>query len=222
MKVLAAFELLKMEAASPVLDKDIDTSDSENGMVGAGAGAGRFHHVHESWKKTIVTKWNSTFHMINSVLENYESIEKLLLKLGVRDLRLDEDELAMLRELGDFLASFETFIQIVSSNRALLFLVLLIRAEIYDSAQGSSNFNKKSNSAIVHLKHNIYASIGKRLPIIHVIKMASLFDRSTKVIALQLFEIDYDADAVISDRGRVTAPVPIVGTGTSAVEAKIC
>ena len=36
------------------------------------------------------------------------------------------------------------------------------------------------------------------------------------------FEIDYNADAVTSGRGRVTAPAPIVGTGVSAAVAKIC
>ena len=101
-KVSAAFELLEIEAANPVLDSDNDTDDSESDRVGAGAGY--FHHVHESLKKAVFTRWNSTFHMINSVLENYESIGKLLLRLGLRDLRLDKDELVMLRELKDLLA----------------------------------------------------------------------------------------------------------------------
>ena len=219
MKVSAAFELLEIEAANPVLDTDNDTDDSESGRVGAGAG--HFYHVHESLKNAVVTRWNSTFHMINSVLENYESIGKLLLRLGLRDLRLDEDELVMLRKLKDLLAPFETFIQIVLSNRALLSLVSLIRAEIYDSTLVSSDLNKRFHSAIVYLKRNIHANIDKRLPITHAIKMASLFDPSTKANALQIFEIDYDANAVTSGRGIVNAFAPIVGTGTSAVVAKI-
>ena len=149
MKVSAAFELLEKEAANSVLDTDTDTDDSENGRISAGAD--RFHHVYESLKKAVVIRWNSTFHMINSVLENYESIDKLLLRLGLTDLRLDEDKLAMLKELRDLLAQFETLTQIVSSNGALLSLVPLIRAKICDSTQISSDLNKRSHFAIIHL-----------------------------------------------------------------------
>ena len=109
-------------------------------------------------------------------------IDKLLLKLGLRDLCLNENELAMPRELRDLLAPFEIFTQVVSSNGALLSLVPLIRAEIYNSTQVSSDLNKRSHSAIVHLKRNIHANIDKRLPITYAIKMVSLFNPSTRPV----------------------------------------
>ena len=59
MKVSATFELLEMEAASPVLYTETDTDDSENGRVGAGAG--RFHHVHELLKKSSCYEVESYF-----------------------------------------------------------------------------------------------------------------------------------------------------------------
>ena len=158
----------------------IDTDDREKGRVGSGAG--RFHHVHESLKKVVVTWWNSTFHMINSVFDNYESIDELLIRLGLRDLCLDEDELAMLRELMDILVLFETFTQIASSIGDLLPLIPSIRAEIYDSTHVSIDLNKRSHYAIVHLKHNIRNSINKRLPVTHAMKMALLLNRSTKPV----------------------------------------
>ena len=174
MMMSEAFELLEADGTSPVSDNTEDTTDNSVHTA----------HRHESLKKSVVTRWSSILHMVSSILDNAEAIDKLLLRQGLRELRLDDDEKVLLSELKDFLAPFELFTQMVSSSGAMLSLVPLIRAEVYDNSLVG---NDKLHPAIIQLKRAVNSNVDKRLPITHAIKMASLFDPSTKNSALGFF-----------------------------------
>ncbi len=219
-KISGAFNVLEAEEISPVQDTGAgDTAVSGVGAdaVPAATGYGIAVH-HRTLKKSVVTRWNSTLHMISSILDNFEPVDKILVRLGLRELRLDDDERAMLTELRDFLAPFENFTQMVSSTGALLSLIPLIKAEVYDSTSSNNPAGKKSHAAIAHLKRKIHDNIEKRLPITQAIKMASLFDPSTKNSALHLF---FDTDASHNDTMNIGAVNPTTLAGNTAIVARI-
>lgn len=80
---------------------------------------------HKSLKQQIVTRWNSTLFMTESVDQLYDSADNLLKKLGRRELCLDEFDLRLLKQLVNFLKPFESLTEIVSGSNSLAILPLI-------------------------------------------------------------------------------------------------
>ena len=181
-KVSEVNEILELNECNPVKEND---EIEELGFS--------VHHYHNSLKKNVVTRWNSILHMICSILDNFDAINKVLVRIGERELKLDNEDKDILNDLSKFLTPFETYTRMVSASGIFLSLIPLIKAKIEESTSVptmtvvTSSKCKPCHIAVIALKRNIAANIDKRLKISHAVKMATLLDPSTKTIAMTMF-----------------------------------
>lgn len=118
--------------------------------------------------------------MIESILDNIDAIDQVLLRSGLSDLRLEKDEKGLLTELRNFLKPFEENTQLVSSSGAFLSLIVLIRQDI---KQRSSMAAGNCHPSMLQLKQHISTNVNRRLGINKTVVLATLLDPSTKELA---------------------------------------
>lgn len=114
--------------------------------------------------------------MLSSIADNFDPINQVLLRIGLAELRLDDEEKQLLLALRDFLSPFEEYTQMVSSTGSLLSLTVLIRKDITKQ----TTVTNADLSAVKQLKLNIAKNIDKRFKITYAVLMATLMDPSTK------------------------------------------
>ena len=117
--------------------------------------------------------------MLSSIADNLEPINQVLLRSGLRDLRLDDVEKELLVAVRDFLTPFEEYTNMVSTSGSSLSLLVLIRKDIIKRTKP----NNATLNGVKLLKDNIAKNIDKRLKINHTVLMATLMDPSTKKFA---------------------------------------
>ena len=75
------------------------------------------------------TRWNSTLHMIESLIDLRREAMNTLKCIGKADMNIDADEYELLDELRQFLKYFETLTDMVSAYKSTLYLAPLIKME---------------------------------------------------------------------------------------------
>jgi hAT family C-terminal dimerisation region len=141
----------------------------------------KFKKVHRL-QNDVPTRWNSSLHMINSLISLRPEVSNALKQTGHYDLCLKAHEWAELEELRNFLQTFDGLTDLVSSSITSLSLIPLIRAEIVDACKSDLT----DGDSLKSLKKLILKSVDKRLPMTDDIILATLFDPSAKSLVSQL------------------------------------
>lgn len=130
----------------------------------------------------VPTRWNSSLHMIDSLISLRPEVNNALKQTGHNDMCLKAHEWAEAEELRNFLQTFAGLTDLVSSSITSLSLIPLIRAEIVDACKSDLT----DGDSLKSLKKLILKSIDKRLPMTDDIILATLFDPSAKNLVSQL------------------------------------
>lgn len=126
--------------------------------------------------------WNSSLHMIDSLISLRPEVNNALKQTGHYDMCLKAHEWAEAEELRNFLQTFAGLTDLVSSSITSLSLIPLIRAEIVDACKSDLT----DGDSLKSLKKLILKSVDKRLPMTDDIILATLFDPSAKSLVSQL------------------------------------
>jgi len=147
------------DADDPICDNDELQFQSQSGDISGKEPVQEIRiHKHRTLKKPVVTWWSSALHMIESILDNIDAIDQVLLTSGLGDLRLEKVEKVLLAELQNFLKPFEENTQLVSSSGAFLSLMLLIQ---HDIKQRSSKAAGNCHPAMLQLKQHISINVNR-------------------------------------------------------------
>lgn len=117
-------------------------------------------HRHHSLKNCVVTRWNSSYVMICSILDLLTQVNEVLKSIGKWDLIITATEQELLEELRDFLAPFKDFTELVSGYQSNLGLIIMIRQEIETLV---NKVKKTEHPAIREAKVKIKAKLNDRL-----------------------------------------------------------
>jgi len=172
-KISDAKQVLSLDIEDPVEDQSENT---ENDLSEAEVKKVR-GYTHVTLKKPVVTRWNSALHMLRSIVDNFDALDQVLLRTGLGELRLDDQDKELLEAVRDFLTPFEEYTQLVSSCGSSLSLAVLIRKDLTKQMTAAGNMTL---GAIRDLKQNIMQNIDKRFQITHTVLMATLMDPSMK------------------------------------------
>ncbi|CAF1593420.1 unnamed protein product [Rotaria sp. Silwood1] len=114
-------------------------------------------------KKRVVTRWNTILIMLRSYESNIPGIEIILRRLKLFHLILTPTENEVVRDLVDFLSSFETTTTILSASKSYptMSLCLLLRIEIESMLHSTGT----ESSVIEELKHLFSEYLDTRFPI---------------------------------------------------------
>lgn len=134
-------------------------------------------YTYVTLKKPVVTRWNSALHMLRSIADNFEALAQVLLRTGLEELRLDDQDKELLEAVRDFLTPFDKYTQLVSSCGSSLLLAVLISKDLTKQMTAAGN---TTLGTIRDLKQNIMQNIDKCFKITHTVLMATLMDPSTK------------------------------------------
>ncbi len=117
-------------APTPCDDDDGEDREANNDHVPELFAGVLNKHSHRSLKQQVVTRWNSTLFMTESIAQLYDSTDNLLKKIGRRDLCLDEVDIQLLYQLVKFLKPFEALTEIVSASSNSIAILPLVKHKI--------------------------------------------------------------------------------------------
>jgi len=173
-KIASVKEILALEDSDPVTDDVEDEVDLVMDDL-----ATQRERGNKTLKKPIVTRWNSALHMLRSIADNFDAVDQVLLRTGLTQLKLSEDDKELIKSIRDFLAPFEEYTQLVSAGGSPLSLAVLIRKDIVKKTAIVGPIR----SSLDELKVNIAKNVDRRLKVTHSVLMATVMDPSTKNIA---------------------------------------
>ena len=160
------------ENDEPMEEESVDIGDESANVA---TGLHHFKKVHRL-QNEVPTRWNSSLSMIDSLLHLRAEVTNSLKQTGHYDKCLKAHEWAVLEELRNFLQSFASMTDLVSSHITYLSLIPLVRAEVIDACKASM----KDCDEVKSLKKLILNNIDKRLPLTNDVNLSTLMDPSTK------------------------------------------
>jgi hypothetical protein len=114
--------------------------------------------------------------MIQSLLHLRTEVSNALKQTGHYSMCLGEYDWEVLNELKNFLHSFASMTDLVSTRITSLSLIVLIRAEIKDACA----LKTTDSDELKKLKKLVAKNLDKRLPITDTVNLSTLFDPATK------------------------------------------
>ena len=144
------------------------------------------HHVHQTLKLSVPTRWNTNLTMIESLLDLFNPVNNALKKIGKGTVCMDDEDKDLLEKLRELLKPFKAFTKLFSENAPNLALLPLVKSKIKRLCMT----DRKDLEEIASFKKKILASLDKRLPETDLMKLSAAFDPGVWSLVMKKEECD--------------------------------
>ncbi|XP_011859528.1 PREDICTED: uncharacterized protein LOC105557016 [Vollenhovia emeryi] len=172
--IMESADVLDMEDGDPltVLEDIVLEGDDEEVPAHAGSAATACKKA-PTLKTDVVTRWHALLRLCKSMGPHRNSINIILARIEKSNLMLTSSEWEFLNDLGKFLESFHTAVEVLSAEKsATLNVALLMRAELEERLEDSES----DSLLILQMKNSMRAQLDHRFPVTDLLVVAALLD----------------------------------------------
>lgn len=179
--IMESADVLDMEDGDPltVLEDIILEGDDEEVPAHEGNAATACKKA-PTLKTDVVTRWHSLLRLCKSMGPHRNSINTILARIEKSNLMLTPSEWEFLDDLGKFLESFRTAVEVLSAEKSTtLNVALLMRAELEERLEDSDSESDSGHSdslLILQMKNSMRAKLDHRFPVTDLLVAAALLD----------------------------------------------